>query len=278
MGNIKGVFEAYKKDGTKYYRASITYRGKHISLGSFDVQNKAACAYEYANSILNDSKYTIDKCIKNCQDNHNLDNKEKSYLTLEKIVSLINFRDNNIYIANPIYIYNKYFYYYLSIDKILKFDADELFFYSSHKIMYRGNHLFVAYYNSQINILSRYGIRPHSVLGKDYEFKNGDRYDFRVTNLEINNRFYGVSRLKKRVKKSYKAMIHIENNFTIGYYESPVVAAIAYNKAADLLYKKGYSKEYPRNDISILGISKLSYIDIYNSINISQKIRDLTFT
>ena len=31
----KGVFRAGKKDGTVYYRASLTKNGKHISLGSF---------------------------------------------------------------------------------------------------------------------------------------------------------------------------------------------------------------------------------------------------
>ena len=30
----KGVFRAGKKDGTVYYRASLTKNGKHISLGS----------------------------------------------------------------------------------------------------------------------------------------------------------------------------------------------------------------------------------------------------
>ena len=275
MGNIKGVFEATKKDGTKYYRASLTYLGKHISLGSFLVQTHAGKAVEIADEILNNPNITIDSFINDYHDI--LASDTDSFISLDKVISLINYRDNKIYIANPIYIYNKYFYYYLSVDKILKFDADELFFYSSHKIMYRGNHLFVSDYDSQLNILSRYGIRPHSILGKDYLFKNGDRYDFRITNIEIINKYYGVSKLKKRSKKSYKAVIHIKNNFTIGYYESPIIAAIAYNKAADILNKKGYSKEYPRNDISIMGITKLSYIDTYNSVSISEKIRNMNF-
>lgn len=277
MGNIKGVFEAKKKDGTIYYRSSITYRGKHISLGSFDMESEAGEVYNAALEILNNPSITIDSYIKLMQGADDTPSFNKSIIALDKIVSLINFRDNNIYIANPIYIYNKYFYYYLSLDKILKFDADELFFYSSHKIMQRGNHLFVADYGNQINIVSRYGIRPHSVLGKDYIFKNGDRYDFRITNIEIINKYYGVSKLKRRVKKSYKAVIHIENNFTIGYYDTPVTAAIAFNKAADILKKKGYSKEYPRNDISMLGITKLNYIDTYNSVSISEKIRNMTW-
>ena len=31
----KGVYTATKKDGTLYYRSSITFQNKHISLGSF---------------------------------------------------------------------------------------------------------------------------------------------------------------------------------------------------------------------------------------------------
>lgn len=266
MNDIKGVFESKKKNGDIYYRASFTFKNKHISLGSFDDKMTAGKAYEEA-LLLSTSDLSPDKFINSI---------DKYTLSLEKAICIINFRDNNIYIANPIYIMNKYFYYYLDIDKILKFDAEELFYYSSHKIMQRGNHLFVADFNNQISILSRYGIRPHSVLGKDYIFKNGDIYDLRVHNIEVINRYYGVSKLKRRVKRSYKAVIHIKNNFTIGYYDNPVTAAIAYNKAADILMKKGLNKEYPRNDISILGLTKLVYINTYNSVLISDKIKNMT--
>ena len=34
-----GVYTAYKKDGTVYYRSSITHKNKHISLGSFSSEN-----------------------------------------------------------------------------------------------------------------------------------------------------------------------------------------------------------------------------------------------
>lgn len=268
MENIKGVLPSKRKDGTEYYRASITYRNKHISLGSYDDAVSAGIAYAQASQIISNPEITIDKVISSLS-HYELD--------FEKAVCLINFRDNNIYIANPIYIMNKYFYYYLSPDKVLKFNADELFFYSSHKIMQRGGHLFYADFDNQMSLLSRYGIRPHSVLGKDYLFKNGDIYDFRYVNIEILNKFYGVSKLKRRVKKSYKAVIHIKNNFTVGYYDNPVTAAIAFNKAADILKQKGYSKEYPRNDISILGVTKLVYINTYNSVSISDKIKNINF-
>ena len=42
---MEGCFSAQKKDGSLYYRASVTYRAKHISLGSFSVQENAGNAY-----------------------------------------------------------------------------------------------------------------------------------------------------------------------------------------------------------------------------------------
>ena len=59
MADKTGVYEAYKKDGTKYYRSSINYRNKHISLGSFSTENKAAKAYKEASLIIREGKYTI---------------------------------------------------------------------------------------------------------------------------------------------------------------------------------------------------------------------------
>ena len=41
----QGVYSAVKKDGTPYSRASITYRGKHISLGSYAAPEDAHRAY-----------------------------------------------------------------------------------------------------------------------------------------------------------------------------------------------------------------------------------------
>ena len=42
-----GVYETTKKDGTPSYRASFTYKGKHISLGSFPTKEGAHRAYLY---------------------------------------------------------------------------------------------------------------------------------------------------------------------------------------------------------------------------------------
>ena len=46
----KGVFRAGKKDGTVYYRASLTKNGKHISLGSFPDALQAHRAYAHHRS------------------------------------------------------------------------------------------------------------------------------------------------------------------------------------------------------------------------------------
>ena len=43
--NLRGVYPATKKDGTVYYRASITHQNKHISLGSYDTPGEAHAAY-----------------------------------------------------------------------------------------------------------------------------------------------------------------------------------------------------------------------------------------
>ena len=47
----KGVYTATKKDGTLYYRSSITFQNKHISLGSFSSEDLAATAYLEAENL-----------------------------------------------------------------------------------------------------------------------------------------------------------------------------------------------------------------------------------
>ena len=42
---LPGVYKAARKDGTLYYRCSITYQNKHISLGSFEKEETAHLAY-----------------------------------------------------------------------------------------------------------------------------------------------------------------------------------------------------------------------------------------
>ena len=98
---LPGVYQAKKKDNTIYFRSSITYSGKHISLGSFDTEEKAHEAYLYAGTLLAGKEITLTSY-----------KKENPVLSFSKWVSLINFRDNGIYIKTPIYLFQKYFHYY----------------------------------------------------------------------------------------------------------------------------------------------------------------------
>ncbi len=261
MKQLTGVFSAKKKNGELYYRSSITYRKKHISLGSFLKETEAHKAYLEADRILKNPQFSIDHY-------------HPSDLSLEKAVILFNFRDNGVYIGTPIYIRNRIFQYYLSKELVLTFDIDDLFYYSSHKIMKRGGHFFVADYGMQVNILNRYGIKNFGVKNRDYLFKNGDDTDFRYENIQIINRFHGVLQIKKNEKTFYKVKIHLNGDYIVGIYSDEVTAAIAYNKAADIVKQKGFQKNFPINFIENLLPSQ--YADIYSQVEISEKILQLT--
>lgn len=267
MANVPGIFIATKKDGTEYYRASVTYRGKHISLGSYSSAALGTAAYEAALAILGLRKHPVLHMASLLSYNEQL-----SPLPFEKWVTLINFRDNGIYCRTPIYLEHRFFYYYLDETTSVKFDTDDLFFYMNHKIMRRGNHLFVADYGMQLSILSRYGIRPHAVPGRDYRFVNGDSLDFRYGNIEIINRYHGVTRRLHHGKDIYTAKIHINGDFIIGRYASECEAAIAYNKTADLLKEKGFPKNYPENYID--SIDDKEYARLYANVRITRKLRE----
>jgi len=257
---LAGVYIAYKKDKTLYYRSSITYKNKHISLGSFAEELTAHNAYLEATNILSDNTINIEQYNK------------KKLLSFDKWVSLINFRDNGIYFKNPIYLYPKYFLYYMTPDDVFTFDVDDLFYYSNHKIMRRGGHLFVADYGMQVNILNRYGIKNFAKPGKDYIFVNGDETDFRYRNIHIINHYNGVTKSEKNGRPVYTAKIHINGDYLIGRYESESDAAIAYNKAIDTLEEKGVSIRYTKNYID--GLNQAMYDERYDKIKISKKIRE----
>lgn len=257
--SLPGSFKATKKDGTIYYRSSITYKNKHISLGSYPTEQKAHLAYLEANSLISDTDITLDSF-------HSSNN----VLPFEKWVVLLNYRDNKIYFNTPIYVRPKFFYYYLSSKIRLTFDIDDLFFYSSRKISHRGGHFFVADYGMQLNIHSRYGIRNYAVLEKDYRFINGDIYDYRYENIEIMNPYYGVHLLETNKGKKYGAKLHLHGNYTIGHYETALEAAIAYNKAIDIVRRNGCKKNFFLNEMD--GVSPSMYADIYSKCHISKSI------
>lgn len=255
---LPGVYIAYKKNGTPYFRSNITFQNKHISLGSYADEQQAHQAYLEANDILHNSSFTLDTA-------------DNSHTTLlfEKKICLINFRDNHIYFKNPIYLKNNYFLYFLSPKLDLKFDVDDLFYYSSHKIMKRNGHLFVSDYGMQVNILSRYGIKNFSTPGKDYLFVNGDHTDFRYSNIEIINKYYGVSIITKKNQTMFKAKINIKGTHIIGTYPTEELAAVAYNKAVDIALKHGITKNFTTN--YILELSAKEYADCYTKIELSPK-------
>lgn len=256
---LPGVYYSRKKNGQEYFRASITYRGKHISLGSFDKEEYAYEAYLFAGKVLSGD---VGKSVE--------DYSAKYPLPFEKWVVLINFRDNLIYIKNPIYIKKRYFLYYIDRDTCLKFDADDLFYFAHHKIMKRGGHLFVSDYGMQVNILSRYGIKNYAVAGRDYNFINGDTSDFRYHNIELVNRYHGVAKVIRHGIPKYLVKIHINGDYIVGYYNTETEAAIAYNKAALYLKRCGITKNYPINFIE--GINEITYASMFQKIRISKKL------
>lgn len=254
----EGVYHAVKKNGEVYFRASLTYRRKHISLGSFSSPKAAHAAYQEGCRILRDSGCSPDSY------------QSSSPLAFEKWICLINFRDNRLYFGTPIYVSRKFFYYYLSPHRVLKFDTDDLFYYSSHKIMCRGNHYFVADYGLQVSITSRYGIKPYAREGRDFRFINGDSTDFRRENIEILNLYHGVSREQKNGQYIYTVRIHIKGNYLVGRYQSETEAAIAYNKAIDTLKRNGVSRNFTPNYIEEISPSR--YAEIYTGLKISPKL------
>ncbi len=256
---LQGVFKAYKKDNTKYYRASVTYQNKHISLGSFGEEKDANAAYNEARKVLYGEQQICDY-------------DGAFHLDFKKWVVLINVRDNRLYIKTPIYLRENYFEYYLSQETVLKFDVDDLFYYSNHSIMTRDGYLFVADYGMQVNILSRYGIRNHAVQGRDFVFANGDNTDYRYSNIVVINKYYGVERIEQKGRYQYKAKIHLYGDYVVGVYNDEIQAAVAYNKAADIVKATGLHKCFPKNYIEEL--SAIEYAKLYSAVSVSKKIRE----
>lgn len=257
----RGVFGATKKDNSIYYRVSITHRGKHISLGSFDTEQEAVACYEFARNLLDEQNYSC------------TDYRDSFPLSFDKWIVLLNFRDNGLYFKTPIYLRPNYFQYYLSRERVLIFDKDDLFYYASHKIMARGNHLFVSDYGMQVNIMNRYDIMNYAVQGRDYLFANGNEHDFRYSNIIILNKYRGV-REKETVQGTvYEAYIHIKGMVKIGSYSTAEEAAVAYNKAIDILTKKNFKRKFTPNYIETF--SAKEYAEVYMNLKISDRITHL---
>lgn len=262
MAESTGVYITKKKDGTNSYRVSLTYRRKHISLGSYEDYATANAVYLDGRKILDSGTYMPEDYSSTMKIPH------------EKYIILANFRNNGIYFPTPIYLRKQYFEYYLTQQTILKFDRDDLFFYASHKIGQKGGYLFVSNYGSQYKILSRYGIKPFAVYERDYVMVNGDKYDYRYSNIRILNQYMGVMEKEENGTLYYETVIHINGNYIVGRYPTEIEAAVAYNKAVDTLHMSGFTKAYIKNYIVTLDTAQ--YLRLYETISISKKLLSLT--
>ncbi len=255
---LKGVYKAKKKNGDVYFRSSITYKNKHISIGSYPTEQKAHEAYLCASALLSSTSGVTEW--------HSL-----QPLSFEKWVILANFRDNGLYFRSPIYLHKRYFSYYISPKEELFFDVDDLFYYGRHPIHTRDGYYFVNDYGMQVNILSRYGIKNHAVVYRDYEFIDGDSNNYRYDNIHVINPYYGVTRELSKQETIYKTTININGSVIVGRYNLLEDAAIAYNKAIDYLNvhlktPKSYTPNY------IEEMSSTDYKHRYENISISSKL------
>lgn len=256
-----GVYKTTKKDGTTYYRASINFKNKHISLGSSSNLKDATAMYQEAKRLIEDSSLHLNNYFSHLHT-----------LSFEKAVCLLNYRDNGIYIKTPIYLQTGFFLYFMDASTSLKFDNDDLFYYSSHKILRRNGHFYVNDYGMQYNIMNRYGIKNYAVQDRDYRFANGDCTDLRYANIVILNKYHGITQEMRNNKIWYVARLHINGDIIIGKYTSEIKAAIAYNKGVDFAREAGIEKNYIENYITEL--TPREYADLYTRLPISDKFKE----
>lgn len=245
------------KNSITRYKVYFVYNSKKIYLGLFDTPLAANNALLEAQAIMDNP---VDIAQYTC-----------TYIDYKKFISLCNFRNHHVYIKNPICIYDSYFCYYLSKEIVFTFDIKDLLFFSTYKICKRGHYVYTQDSVTQQSILSRFGIHPHSVCGVDYKFRNGNLYDFRRENLEIVNAYKGVTHKIKNDESIYITKIFINQNVVIGHYLSQLEAAIAYNKAIDILFENGNGRDYIKNTIPYL--TRSEYNQIYDKLDISPRIK-----
>lgn len=255
-----GVYKAKRKDGVEYYRSNIHYKNKNISLGSYNTFDEAHEVHVQAKALIKDMSVNIPEAFE-----------KYPLIPFDKAVSLVNYRNFKLYFGVPIYLNKLGFSYYLDEKTELKFDNDDLFYYADHRIMKRGGHLYVNDYGSQVNILSRYGIKNHAVAGVDYLFVNKDSSDYRYENIKVINPYYGVSLQDNSGRITFMTKIHIIGNYQIGIYNDMITAAIAYNKAVDMAKAAGITKEYTQN---FPDIGAKEFAEIYSQVHISRTYRD----
>lgn len=68
----------------------------------------------------------------------------------------------------------------------------------------------------------------------------------------------------------YTVRIHLRGNYIVGRYNTDIEAAIAYNKAIDILRSKGVTNNFTPNYVD--GIAPSHYAEIYSSLTIAPGI------
>lgn len=258
---MTGAYQTVRKDGTEIFRSNITHNGVHVSLGSFPTEKEAAEAYEDACRLYEDPSVDI----------LNYRSILRS-LSWEKAVSILNHRDHGIYVRTPVYLRTDYISYFIAPDRELKFDTDDFFYYSQHRILSRnGGSFYVNDYGSQYRILGRYGIKSYAVRGRDYDFVNGDPTDFRRANIRVLIHYPGVFQSEAGTGGPFEARIHLHGDFRIGVFDTEEEAAVAYNKACDYAIQKGAKRRFPQAYIP--NLSGKRYAEIYERIRLPGRFR-----
>lgn len=68
----------------------------------------------------------------------------------------------------------------------------------------------------------------------------------------------------------YTVRIHIRGNYIVGRYATDIEAAIAYNKAIDILHSKGVTSNFTPNYVE--AITPRRYAEIYSTLDIAPGI------
>ena len=84
----------------------------------------------------------------------------------------------------------------------------------------------------------------------------------------------GVTRIEQNGQGFYECVIHIHGNYLVGRYADKITAAIAYNKAVDILAGNGIHKKYVKNYIN--EYSTKEYQNAYEQIPVSERILHYT--
>ncbi|MGN0240765.1 MAG: hypothetical protein ACI4CS_03680 [Candidatus Weimeria sp.] len=254
-----GIYKTALKDGTESFRVSFYHAKKHITVGSYPDEKAAETALKEALALYDDPAVTIENF------RHSI-----TQVSSDKAVSILNHRDNHVYFKTPIYLMQGYFLYFLSEKQVLKFDNDDLFYYSTHRILSHDGHLYVNDYGSQYSLFARYGIRNFAVKGVDYSFANGDSNDLRYENVIVINPYNGVRQLDYNGMIRYEAKIHINGYIRIGIFHSMEKAAVAYNKAVDFCLSHGLKKNFVKNYVVDLNVNE--YRSIYDSVSLPDSL------